>query len=115
MADATSLPRRIVHRRPQASLFRWTHGLVNRCVMAADAAVILIGGGLAWLLIPGGVPPLTWLQALTVALVITISFTWLTCWGGNYRLEHYRSASRSTFDLICGFVPAATAGSIILF
>lgn len=83
--------------------------------MAADAAVILIGGGLAWLLIPGGVPPLTWLQALTVALVITISFTWLTCWGGNYRLEHYRSASRSTFDLICGFVPAATAGSIILF
>lgn len=115
MADATSLPRRITHRRPQASLFRWTHGLINRCVMVADAAVILIGGGLAWLLIPGGPPPLTWLQALTVALVITISFIWLTRWGGNYRFERYRSASRSVSDLVCGFVPAAVAGSIILF
>ncbi len=83
MADATLLPRRYIHRRPQASLFRWTHGLINRCVMVVDAALILIGGGVAWLLIPGGPPPLTWLQALTVALVITISFVWLTLGGGN--------------------------------
>ena len=83
--------------------------------MVVDAALILIGGGVAWLLIPGGPPPLTWLQALTVALVITISFVWLTHWGGNYRFERYGSVLRSVFDLVCGFVPAAIAGSIILF
>src|SRR5579862_271962 len=114
MANATSLPRRQIHSRPRASLFRWTHGLINRCVMLTDAGVILIGGGIAWLLMPYGPPPLTWLQALTVALVITISFVWLMRWGGNYRFERYGSAGRSLFDLVCGFVPAAITGGVIL-
>jgi polysaccharide biosynthesis protein PslA len=114
MANATSLPRRQIHNRPRASLFRWTHGLINRCVMLTDAGVILIGGGIAWLLMPYGPPPLMWLQALTVALVITISFVWLMRWGGNYRFERYGSAGRSLFDLVCGFVPAAITGGIIL-
>src|SRR5579859_2241890 len=114
MADATSLPRRVTRRRPQASLVRWTHGLINRCVMVADAAVILLGGGIAWLAIPAAPSPLTWLQALTVALVITISFIWLMRWEGNYRVERYESVGRSLFDLICGFVPAAVAGGVIL-
>lgn len=114
MADATSLPRRQLHSRPRASLVRWTHGLINRCVMVADAAIILLGGGIAWLLIPAVPSPLTWLQALTVALVITISFIWLMRWGGNYRVERYASVGRALFDLVCGFVPAAIAGGIIL-
>jgi putative colanic acid biosynthesis UDP-glucose lipid carrier transferase len=83
--------------------------------MVADSAIVLIGGGIAWLFIPDDPRPLTWLQALTVALVIAISFIWLMRWGGNYRVERYVSAGRSLFDLACGFMPAATAGGIILF
>ena len=114
MADTVSALRRQVHRPPRASLIRWTHGLINRCVMVGDAVLILSGGGIAWLIIPEGSPPLTWLQALTVALVITITFIWLMRWGGNYRVERYASLGLPLFDLVCGFVPAALAGTVVL-
>jgi exopolysaccharide biosynthesis polyprenyl glycosylphosphotransferase len=114
MAETTTAHNHHLHRRPRASLIRWTHGLINRSVMISDGALILAGGGVAWLAIPEGPPPLTWLQALTVALVIMISFIWTMRWCGNYRVERYSLIGRPLFDLICGFVPAAVAGGVIL-
>lgn len=114
MADFGASPRRHLHARPHASFIRWTHGLINRCVMVGDAVLILAGGGIAWLATYEGPPPLTWLQALTIASVVTISFISLMRWGGNYRVERYSSLWRSLVDLACGFVPAAMAGAVIL-
>jgi polysaccharide biosynthesis protein PslA len=114
MAGTITAKRQYDRRRIRASLINWTHGLINRCVIVSDGAVILAAGGLAWFATPGGAPPLSWLQALTVALVITISFARVMQWMGCYRVERYTRIARPLFDLTCGFVPAATAGAVIL-
>ena len=82
--------------------------------MVGDGFVILAAGGVAWLATPGRVQPLTWLQSLTVALVMTISFIWTMQWLRFYRVERYTRLSRSLFEVSCGFVLAALAGIVIL-
>ena len=114
MAGSLVARRQYGRHRPKASLVHWTLGLINRCVMVADGFVILASGGMAWLATPGGTPPLTWLQALTVALVMTISFIWMMQWLWLYRVERYTNIARSLFDVACGFIPAALAGGVIL-
>lgn len=114
MAGSLTARRQHGRHRPRASLINWTHGLINRCVMIADGFVILAAGGVAWLFTPGRAQPLTWLQALTVALVMTISFIWLMRWLEFYRIEHYTRIGRSVFEVACGYIPAALAGGVIL-
>jgi putative colanic acid biosynthesis UDP-glucose lipid carrier transferase len=114
MAVSLAARRHYGRHRPKATLVHWTHGLINRCVMVADATTVLAAGGLAWLETPGHLPPLTWLQALTVALVMMISFVWVMRWLGFYRIERYMRLDRSLFEVACGFVPAALAGGVIL-
>jgi polysaccharide biosynthesis protein PslA len=114
MAGSLTARRQQGRHRPRASLINLTHGLINRCVMIADGLVVLASGGVAWLFMPGRSQPLTWLQALTVALVITISFIWVMRWLEFYRIERYTRVSRSLFEVACGFLPAAIAGGVIL-
>src|SRR5271167_4062000 len=71
-----ALPRHAAGQQ-RASLFHLTHGLINRCVMAIDAALFLAAGGVFWLATADLAPPLTWLQALTIALVMAMSFGWV--------------------------------------
>jgi len=66
-------------RRPEgtpqrrASSIRWTHGLINRGVICGDIILSLASTGVGWLASPEP-PPLTWLQALAVALIMTVVF-----------------------------------------
>jgi putative colanic acid biosynthesis UDP-glucose lipid carrier transferase len=81
--------------------------------MVSDAIIILAAGGCAWLVTPVQ-RPLTWLQALTLALVMTISFIWTMRWNGNYRVERYAMTWRPLLDLVWASIPAAAAGLVIL-
>ena len=99
----------------RTSLFQLTHGLINRCVMAIDGVLILAAGGAFWLATSGLAPPVTWLQALTIALVMTIAFTWVLRITGSYRVEHYSRSVRTLVDLIRGFLPATVAVGVILW
>ncbi|HUB48748.1 MAG TPA: exopolysaccharide biosynthesis polyprenyl glycosylphosphotransferase [Acetobacteraceae bacterium] len=82
--------------------------------MVADGTVLLAAGGIAWLFLAASPRPLTWLQSLTVALVMTISFVWVMRWLNLYRVERYSRILRSLLEVACGFVPAAIAGGVIL-
>jgi putative colanic acid biosynthesis UDP-glucose lipid carrier transferase len=81
--------------------------------MIADAVMVLVAGGLAWLL-TSGQPPFTWLQSLTLALLIMIFFSWTMQWARFYRVENYSSVRRGVFDLFCGFLIATLVGSVVL-
>jgi putative colanic acid biosynthesis UDP-glucose lipid carrier transferase len=113
MAGSITTRRLYNRRRMKASLINWTHGLINRLVMVSDGVVILLAGGVAWVLSPVA-PPLTWLQALTVALVMMVSFARAMQWMGCYRVERYTRIARPLFDLAYGFIPSAAIGSVIL-
>ncbi len=81
--------------------------------MVSDFVLILAAGGVFWQA-GGDSSPLTWLQALTVALVVAISFNWMMQWTGSYRVERYGQFWRPMFDLLRAFVPSATAAAVIL-
>ncbi len=114
----TDVPLDTTVRKPgkwlPVSLVRLTHGLINRCVVAGDAFLILAAGGIGWLVISEGPPPLTWLQALTVALVMTIAFIRTMLLMGAYRVERYAAFWRPLFNLTCYSIPAVAAGLVIL-
>lgn len=114
MAESLAAKRRLGRHRPTASLIHWTLGLINRCVMAADGGTILLAGGIGWLATHGRPQPLSWAQALTVALLMTIAFIWTLNWLRFYRVERYTRLSRSLFHVVCGFVSAAFAGGLVL-
>jgi Undecaprenyl-phosphate glucose phosphotransferase len=99
----------------RVSLIRWTHGLINRIVMVSDGVIILASGGLFWRSEPGHPSPLTWLQALTVALAMTVSFIWVMSQTRSYRVERYSRLWRPLFDLIRAFVPAVVVAIVILY
>ena len=106
-------------RRPEGtpqrrvSLIRWTHGLINRGVICGDVILILASTGAGWLAIPE-LPPLTWLQALTVALIMTLVFVRTNLWMGAYRVERYTTLRTQLVDLVVYSLPALAAGVIIL-
>jgi putative colanic acid biosynthesis UDP-glucose lipid carrier transferase len=112
-AGGVAARRQFDRRRLKARFIHWTYGLINRCVMVSDGVVILAAGGFAWLLTPGKAP-LSWLQALTVALIVTIAFIWTMRWLSFYRVERYSQFARPIFDLVCGFVPASAAGAVVI-
>src|ERR1700739_4844 len=114
MAGSLAARRHYGRHRPKARLINWTHGLINRCVMVADGTVLLAAGGIAWLFLAASPRPLTWLQSLTVALFMTISFVGVMRWLNLYRVERYSRILRSLLEVACGFVPAAIAGGVIL-
>jgi putative colanic acid biosynthesis UDP-glucose lipid carrier transferase len=107
-------------------LVRWTHGLVNRMVMLADA-VTLVLAGLFLLLLPESVG-LSPLQGIVVGFVAGACLVGLLRRAGAYRVERYRRGLSVAADisigavvcvLICGiilnaFVPSLPFGSWLL-
>jgi Undecaprenyl-phosphate glucose phosphotransferase len=106
-------------RRPEgtpqrrASSIRWTHGLINRGVICGDIILSLASTGVGWLASPEP-PPLTWLQALAVALIMTVVFVRTNLWMGAYRVERYTTLRTQIVDLMVYSLPAIAAGLIIL-
>ncbi len=95
--DSQAPPAHETQRR--ASLIRWTHGLVNRIVMAIDALVLLVATFIYWHATSGPARPFTWLQAGAVAVIIVITSQVTMRWMRAYRVERYGRLRRSLTDI----------------
>ncbi len=100
-----------------ASLFRWTHGLINRLVIAGDILVLPIGGVLAFWFDHGGDFPLTGAQGLWLAAGQAALFVGALRLIGAYRVENYARLGVSLggigFGLLCAW--AICAGFVAAF
>ncbi|WP_207482935.1 exopolysaccharide biosynthesis polyprenyl glycosylphosphotransferase [Arenibaculum pallidiluteum] len=102
-------------RRRDGSLFRWTYGLVNRLVMAWDAAVLLLTGGLMWSALEAGGLGLTAVQAGITGMLGTGTCLYVLHALGLYRVERYGSRLRTICDPAVGAIAGAAAVSILLW
>jgi exopolysaccharide biosynthesis polyprenyl glycosylphosphotransferase len=97
----------------EASLVRWTHGLINRVVMGIDALLLLASTFGFWIASPSERRPLTWLQAGAVALIILIGFHIVMRSTRSYRVERYGRMHRSLID-VCAALAVAVIPAIII-
>lgn len=92
---------------------RWTHGLVNRLVMAWDAGLLLVALGCAWLmeLHPQSANPRG--QAMILGMVGIHVFLSTMTMVDAYRLENYRKYLKQVLTIAFAMV-AALATALIL-
>jgi putative colanic acid biosynthesis UDP-glucose lipid carrier transferase len=93
----------------QVPLIRWTHGLINRCVMLADGMTLLLGAAASWRPGSGQGAMFTLGQALVIGLLAAVGFVGLLRRAGSYRVERYRKPGRVAIDILIG-----SAGGAIL-
>ena len=97
-----------------ASLIKWTYGLVNRIAMVIDAGFLLGGTFLFWILSSPDARPLTWLQAGAVAVTIMIIFHIVIRGTRSYRVERYERFHRSMTDPLLGLLLASFPAMLIV-
>jgi hypothetical protein len=98
----------------KASLQRWTHGLVNRIVMAIDA-VGLMGATFAyWERSSLHRWSFTWLQAGAIAVIMVIGFHAVMGWTHSYRVERYTRMRWSLTDVAIGLLSASIPATLII-
>ncbi|MDB5368658.1 MAG: putative sugar transferase [Roseomonas sp.] len=91
---------------PRLSTFRWTHGLLNRCVRASDVAMIVLATLLAAAFWP---QPLGWEQRIVVMLVGIWTFVSVLSAIQAYRVENYVTFWRQFGHLVAGSIASAAA------
>ena len=91
------------------ALFQWTHGLINRLMMLADAACIFLGITFA-----GSWIELTASQSIVIAALATGSFQTVLRRAGAYRVERYRRPFHVAVDLSLGLGIASLLCMIVL-
>ncbi len=100
-----SVPFRQADKPASRSLFRWTHGLINRLVTVGDILVLLISGLLALWVDQGNQVQLTIDQSLVLAAIQAGVFVTALRSVSAYRLEKYArlavSLSCVAFGLVC--------------
>jgi Undecaprenyl-phosphate glucose phosphotransferase len=98
----------------KASLQRWTHGLVNRIVMAIDG-VGLMGATFAyWERSSLDKWSFTWLQAGAIAVIMVIGFHGVMGWTQSYRVERYIRIRWSLTDVAIGLLAASIPAALII-
>ncbi|MGQ3028093.1 MAG: exopolysaccharide biosynthesis polyprenyl glycosylphosphotransferase [Ferrovibrionaceae bacterium] len=94
---------------------RWTHGLVNRLVMAWDGGLLLAALACAWFfeLHPQGPNPKG--QAMILAVVGIHVFLSAMTMVDAYRLENYRKLLKQIFTIAFGIVAALAIALILVW
>jgi polysaccharide biosynthesis protein PslA len=98
----------------KASLQRWTHGLVNRIVMAIDALGLMGATFAYWERSPLDKWSFTWLQAGAIAVITVIGFHAVMGWTQSYRVERYARMRWSLTDAFIGLLAASVPTAIII-
>ncbi len=104
--------------RSRVPLIRWTHGLINRGVMLADAATLLLGAAVIWRdpfpLGSGSNAMFSQGQALVIGLLAGFSFLATLRRIGAYRVERYRRLGPVALDIVAGsFCASLLCGTVI--
>ncbi len=98
-------------RRPSSSLFRWTHGLINRLVTLGDILVLLVSGMVSLSIDQGSPGQLTTAQGLVLVAIQAGVFVAALRAVTAYRLEKYArlplSLSCVGFGLACSWAVGA--------
>jgi len=92
--------------RGQVPLIRWTHGLINRCVMLADASTLLLGTAVTWRPNFGAGAMFSLGQALVIGLLAAVAFVGVLRRTGGYRVERFRKPLAVGFDILLGAAAA---------
>jgi Undecaprenyl-phosphate glucose phosphotransferase len=98
----------------KASLQRWTHGLVNRIVMAIDALGLMGGTFAYWERSSLDKWSFTWLQAGAIAVITVIGFHAVMGWTHSYRVERYTRMRWSVTDATIGLLAASIPAALII-
>ncbi len=93
-------------------LLRWTFGLVNRMVMAGDVVIILLSSLLPLATARHTIFPLSWFQALLLAVLEAMTFLLVLQRLGSYRFERYQRPRVSLPALLPGLLCAWFVGTV---
>ena len=125
-SDAGKDRRRRPRTRPHApsATVRLSLGMINRCVMVVDAAVVVgvallyqWAGQMTWSLLPTRPmsAPMSLGQMLIAAVVAAASFVVVVQVWDGYRVERYRRPAGQAFDLTLGLLLAAGADRLMVW
>ncbi|MFG1296431.1 MULTISPECIES: exopolysaccharide biosynthesis polyprenyl glycosylphosphotransferase [Xanthobacter] len=90
---------------------RWTHGLINRLVIACDIAMSLLAAAVAhvhW-------DFLSWSQVGILWMIGIFSFVQILLFGRAYRVEHYSRVRRQMGHILVGGIPAGAVVAICYY
>lgn len=90
---------------------RWTHGLVNRLVIASDMVMIAVSAVISYAIWH----TLSWSQMLVLFIIGAFSFAGMLSLGQAYRVEHYERARRQIGHILIGGFPAALAVFVVYY
>jgi putative colanic acid biosynthesis UDP-glucose lipid carrier transferase len=96
------------------SLFRWTHGLINRLVTLGDVGALLLSGLLQPWLDTGAAPPFTAAQTLLLSVSAAVIFVFTLQAIAGYRVETYARLWRSLACVVVGLACVWAIGAAYL-
>lgn len=115
MSEARPEQRQDDEIRGQVPLIRWTHGLINRCVMLADAAILLAGTATTWRPNFGDGAMFSLGQALVIGMLAAVAFVGTLRRLGSYRVERYRRVWPVARDVVLGtFSAVILCGCVVI-
>ena len=95
-------------------LIRWTHGLVNRCVMLSDASALILGTALTWHPGDASAIRLTLPQGLVIGLIAAVGWLGVLRRAGAYRVERYRRPARVAADVALGSLSGSLLSGLVV-
>ena len=90
---------------------RWTHGLVNRIVIAGDMLTIAASAIISYAIWH----TLSWSQMLVLYVIGGFTFAAVLSLGQAYRVEHYERTRRQIGHVLIGGFPAALAVFVVYY
>jgi len=90
---------------------RWTHGLVNRLVIACDMVMIALSTIISYMILH----TLSWSQMLVLFIIGAFTFAGMLSLGQAYRVEHYVRTRRQIGHILIGGFPAALAVFVVYY
>ena len=90
---------------------RWTHGLVNRIVIAGDMVMIAVAAVISYAIWH----TLSWSQMLVLFVIGAFTFAGVLSLGQAYRVEHYERPRRQIGHILIGGFPAALAIFLVYY